>query len=719
MPATTVKTADLHKRTLLIGAPLAFITVALAAWVAGRIVDREFASAAESRIAGAVERASAIVEQYVGERQTGLRLLANVPVVVEATRAAGREVTRRGLDGLSPDALERRLGPVRALRPDSALARFLEEFGDAMGFAAVLFTEWHGVAVNRTIGGDALLHADEDWWQAAIDGREFQGPPEFDEETGLLTMALAVAVVDPATRRPLGVMRGRAALFRLARLLDVADPESAVILTVVDSAGRAIIAPEASQALRPIRDAQAIPRSPGTEVFTLESPTEGRQLVATAPTNGGRWWVVLREPARVTFAGARSLKNALYMGAAVVLLGVLTVVFYATSWLNRKVTVPIRRAGSVAGRVASGDLSASVGAEGAGSEEVGLLLTAVEQMVDALRNLVGQIRLASEESASMAEQISASTQEMSASTQEMANTSQTLTTQAANQADLVRRAVDDATRISGITTQLAEGAGLAADRNTSLLETAEQHRQRLLAGSEQLGQLATDLEAGVADAKRIADMSAEIEAFVKQARTIANQTNMLALNAAIEASRASGGEGRGFAVVADEVRKLATQAARAAASTSDTVHNVLANLQVTGERLTRLAAASSAVREVAEAAASGLQEVAGGAAETSAWTGEISNAAEETRRLVEEITGRMQTIAGGTDSVVAAAEQIAASAEQQSASTEEIASSAAQLAEAADRLTAVVSAFRIHGRRAEEPAEQPPPPSGESSAAAG
>jgi methyl-accepting chemotaxis protein len=713
MPATTVKTADLHKRTLLIGAPLAFITVALAAWVAGRIVDAEFADTAESRIAGAVERASGIVDQYVRERTTGLRLLANVPDVVQATQAAGREVTRRGLDRLPPEELERRFAETRGLRPDTALARFLEESGDATGFAAILFTEWHGFTVNRTTVGNELLHVAEEWWQAAFELGSYQGAPEYDEETGLLTMALAVAVVDADTRRPLGVMRGRAAFFRLARLLGVADPESAVILSVVDSAGRAIIAPDASGLLRPIPDAGAIPRAATTEVVTLESPTEGRQLVATVPANDGRWWVVLREPTSVTFAGARSLKNALYMGAAVVLLGVLTVVFYVTSWLNRKVTVPIRRAGAVAGRVASGDLSASVGAEGAGSEEVGLLLDAVESMVDALRSLVGQIRIASEESASMAEEISASTQQMSASTQEMANTSQNLTTQAGNQSDMVRRAVDDATRISGITTQLAEGAGLAADRNTSLLETAERHRQRLLAGSEQLGQLATDLEAGVADAKRIADMSEEIETFIKQARTIANQTNMLALNAAIEASRASGGEGRGFAVVADEVRKLATQAARAAGSTSDTVHNVLANLQVTGERLTRLAAASSAVREVAEAAASGLQEVAGGAAETSAWTGEISNAADETRRLVQEITGRLQTIAGGTESVVAAAEQIAASAEQQSASTEEIASSAAQLAEAADRLTAVVSSFRVFGERAGEPSDHTPPPAAE------
>ncbi len=236
---------------------------------------------------------------------------------------------------------------------------------------------------------------------------------------------------------------------------------------------------------------------------------------------------------------------------------------------------------------------------------------------------------------------------------------------------------------------------MAAERNASLRETAEEHRERLLQGGKDLTRLAEDLEQGAAEAKRLGDMSQEIEKFVAQARAIAAQTNMLALNAAIEASRAGGGEGRGFAVVADEVRKLAVQAGRAAETTSKTVNSVLQTVQENQTRLTRLAEASASVRAVAESAAGGLQEVAGTAAETSAWTEEISTAAADVRRVVEEITKRLDAAAQGTESVVAAAEEIAASAQEQSASTEEIASSAAQLAEAADRLTAAVQSFRL------------------------
>ena len=703
----TLKSTDLHKRTLLVGAPLAVFVVAAAAWTASRIVEAEFEDAADLRIASAAERAAGTVDQYLRERRSALQLFANIPDIVDLTGIAGRDASRRGLDALPIAALDQQFAATGQLVPDTALARFLEEFGDVSDFAALSFTERHGFTVTSSVLGDDFVQSDEAWWQAAMEQGSYQGEPEVDEASGIMGLTVAHAITDPATGDPIGVMRGTVTLFRLARLA-VSDLQTLAI-EVVDTEERVVISADPSRLLRPINESHQIRRSDLTEVMQIDLPTGGTEWVGTTPTNDGRWWVVVREPEVITYAGSRSLQRALYTGAGAVLFLVLIVVVYVTSWLNRKVTQPVRHVGAVAGRVADGDLSASVVAEEAGSEEVGILLSSVEGMVEALRGLVGQIRLSSEESASMAEEISASTQEMSASTEEMASTCQNLSDQATQQAEQVRGAVGDATRISSITAGLADGATLAANRNTSLLETAEQHRERLLAGSEQLGQLATDLEQGVSDAKRLADMSSQIEAFIKQTRSIATQTNMLALNAAIEASRA-GGEGRGFAVVADEVRKLAAQAAQAAASTADTVHNVLDTLRTTVDRLTALSKASAAVRQIADAAAGGLQEVAGGAAETSAWTGEISNAATEVRKLVDEITERLHAVQGGTESVVAAAEQIAASAQEQNASTEEIASSAAQLAEASERLTAAVSSFRMarSGRREPEPAPAAP-----------
>jgi methyl-accepting chemotaxis protein len=364
------------------------------------------------------------------------------------------------------------------------------------------------------------------------------------------------------------------------------------------------------------------------------------------------------------------------------------------NWLDKRVTEPVQVAAAVTERVAGGDLTVSVGRGQIGTSEVNQLLQSLRGMVTELRKLVTGIRGSSEELAAMAQQISASTEQMSASTQEMAATSQRLSDQSNSQADQVRQAATDAQRILKITTSLAQGSQLASERSAQLKEDANRHRKDLQAGSERLGHLAREIEQGAEDAHRLAGLSTEIQKFVTQAKAIAKQTNMLALNAAIEAARA-GEEGRGFGVVADEVRKLANQAAQSATATSDTVDSVLEGIQSTHERLSSLVQESGTVRQIAEAAALGLQDVTSRATENSAWAKEISTAASDARHLVDEITQRLRAIAESTESFVAAVEQIAASAQEQSASTEEIASSAAHLAEASEKLNAGVTRFRL------------------------
>ncbi len=684
-----------RKRVFLVGIPIVALLVALGVHFATRAAHRQFEHAATMRLTNLARRASETVDQFLRDQRSGLRLLASMPDVVNTARAAGADARRLGLDRQPTSALEAQYSANRALRPDAQIARYLREFRDASDYAEIFFTERHGLVVASSNLTSDFVQSDELWWRLAFDGGRYQGEAGYDESATVVVLELAARITDPTTGEPLGVVRGLVALTRLPDLVARSDEQPGLRIEVVDSVGRALATADASRLLRAPPDAAAIPRSADIEATTLRGPTREDELVATAPVVEAPWWIVIREAADTALATAHAVERAAYVAAGFILVLVVLVMLWITDWYSRTVSRPVQSAGNVARRIAQGDLSVSVASGAAGSQEVLHLLTSVQMMVQALRDLVGQMRVSSEESAAMAEEISASTQQMTASTQQMATTCQELTAQATEQSEMVRVAASDAARILNITTQLADGSRIAAERNMSLLETAEQHRKRLIEGSAQLAELASDLERGAAEAEQLATMSEEIEKFVSQARAIAAQTNMLALNAAIEASRAGGGEGRGFAVVADEVRKLATQAARAAASTSETVENALATVQATRDRLTRLAQASVSVREIAESAVTGLRDVEGGAAETSAWTEQISGASAEVRRLVEEISERLDTVSRGTEAVVAAAEEIAASAQQQSASTEEIAGSAAQLAEAAERLTSVVSSFKL------------------------
>jgi len=522
----------------------------------------------------------------------------------------------------------------------------------------------------------------------------YEGAPRYDSSAAVVSLEYDIAIRAPRVARPVGVFKAVFALDRLSQLLAAADLPGGVRLEVVDAQGRRIVTPDSAELLRPLPQAADIPRESRPATARVVGPGGSADLVVTVPTANGKWWVVFREPERAAYAVARTTATNIVLwtialfGAALALL----VVFWRR--LNRRVTEPVKAAGAIASRVAGGDLSVTVVTERTEAAEVGDLLSSVHSMVVALRRLVGAIRTAADEAAAMATEISASTEQMSASTEEMSATCQDLTKRAAEQAQLVRAAADDAAKILQIATILAAGADDSVRRNSAVAGVAKRHKDVLDQSTAQLAKLVEEVERGAAEADALARASADIQKFVAQAKAVATQTNMLALNAAIEAARA-GPQGRGFAVVADEVRKLASVAAAAATDTADTVRGVLGRVQATRDRLAHLAQGAGVAREAAQTAAQGLGTVAAEAEANDVWSREIANMAGEMRRLVEEIGARLNSVAGGTETLLASAQEIAASSEEQSASTEEIASSANQLAEAADKLTGAVKSFRL------------------------
>jgi methyl-accepting chemotaxis protein len=693
---------------MLVGVPLTVLTIGTGALVAALGTTAQFERTAHDQIRIVSQRSTDLVDQYMQERLSDVLALARTPVIWQAASTASDEAMRLGLDRLTTDSLEQLYVDSRALGADQQVQQLLNTTRDASDFTELFLTERLGLVVSATNRTSDFVQSDEDWWDYAVVAGSYMSPAVYDESAGTVGVELAARIADPMSGQSAGVVKALLDLSRLSQLLSDSDVD-AMTVEAIDSTGRIVLSSDAARVFTLADDAQLLLQAEDGTVVQLPG-LGGGEFASTTVTSDGDWRVVARQPTEVTNQAASAIRNTIYLAAGSVCVVLILLLAWLTEWLHRRVTQPVQVAGTVAQRVADGDLSVGIISSSSGAAEVRHLLGAVRKMVDALRKLVSEIRTSAHDSAAMAEEISAATEQMSASTQEMANTCQDLSSQATEQAELTRKSADDAGRILGITTTLADGAKVSAERGTVLAATASEHRERLLEGGKQLAQLASDLEQGAADAERLAVMSQEIQQFLTQSKAIATQTNMLALNAAIEASRARGGEGRGFAVVADEVRKLANQAARSAATTSEVVRGVLTTVQETQNRLTNLAHASTAVRQVAESAAGALEEVAGATAESSAWGDEISRAAGEVNDLVGEITRRLQSIAHGTESVVASSEEIAASAEEQSASTEQIAASASQLADAADRLTLTVGSFRLTGgaERTSNPALEPP-----------
>ncbi|MBF0117209.1 MAG: HAMP domain-containing protein [Desulfobacterales bacterium] len=292
--------------------------------------------------------------------------------------------------------------------------------------------------------------------------------------------------------------------------------------------------------------------------------------------------------------------------------GVIISIFFA--WIiTRGITRPIAQGLYVAQKLASGDLTIEINVSG--KDEIGQLLSAMQNMVQTLKKIVSEVKRASDNLASGSQHLSSSSQSMAQGAAEQAASVEEASASTEEMSANIRQNTDNALQTDKIAKAVAEDA---------------------IKGGEAVKHTVSAM-------RSIAEKISIIE-------EIARQTNMLALNAAIEAARA-GEHGKGFAVVADAVRKLAERSQSAAGEISKL---------------------SSSSVEIAENAGQMLDKIVPDVRKTAELVQEISAASKEQNSGSEQITQAILQL----DKVV---QQNASVAEELSSTSEEIAAQAEEL----------------------------------------
>ena len=307
-------------------------------------------------------------------------------------------------------------------------------------------------------------------------------------------------------------------------------------------------------------------------------------------------------------------------------------------WVSRSITLPMNEAVKIAQRVATGDLTSRI--EVTSRDETGQLLQALRDMNHALVNIVNEVRSGTETIASASQQIASGNADLSSRTESQASSLEETASSMEELTSTVKQNADNARQAN----QLAVSASEVAVKGGAVV-------------SEVVDTMGSINES----AKKIVDIIGVIDG-------IAFQTNILALNAAVEAARA-GEQGRGFAVVASEVRNLAQRSAQAA-------KEIKALIDTSVEKVD---AGSKLVDQAGET----MQEVVESIKRVTDIMGEISSASAEQTSGIEQV---QQAVA-----------QIDETTQQNAALVEEAAAASESLREQADKLTHVVSVFKLKG----------------------
>jgi methyl-accepting chemotaxis protein len=303
--------------------------------------------------------------------------------------------------------------------------------------------------------------------------------------------------------------------------------------------------------------------------------------------------------------------------------------------LTRSLSGPMAEVGEAARRIAGGDLTGKL--QHAGGGEAGELMEAMQQMQNALRQLVGQVRESGDSIQTASQEVASGNADLSQRTEAAAGSLQVTASSVEQMAGALRQSADVAAQAN----QLAMAASAVAQK-----------------GGEVVAQVVSTMDEITTASRKIGDIIGVIDG-------IAFQTNILALNAAVEAARA-GEQGRGFAVVASEVRSLAQRSAEAAREIKALI----------GTSTDRTEAGARLVGQ----AGSTMGEIVASVRRVSDLIGEITSGASEQR--------------SGIDQINIAVVQLDQMTQQNAALVEQSAAAAESLKDQAQRLTAVVGSFR-------------------------
>ena len=285
-------------------------------------------------------------------------------------------------------------------------------------------------------------------------------------------------------------------------------------------------------------------------------------------------------------------------------------------FISRIISLPLRQGVAFAEAVAKGDLTQRIHLDQ--KDEVGQLATALNAMVDQLKEIVIDVKSAADNVASGSQELSSGSEEMSQGASEQAAAAEEASSSMEQMSSNIRQNADNAIQTEKIAVKSADDAKKGGK---AVEETV--HAMKEIAGK------------------------------ISIIEEIARQTNLLALNAAIEAARA-GEHGKGFAVVASEVRKLAERSQKAAAEISELSGSSVEVAETAGELLAKMV---PDIQKTAEL----VQEISAASREQDTGSEQINKAIQQLDQVIQQNASASEEMASTSEELAAQAERLQSS----------------------------------------------------------
>jgi methyl-accepting chemotaxis protein len=356
----------------------------------------------------------------------------------------------------------------------------------------------------------------------------------------------------------------------------------------------------------------------------------------------------------------QSVRIFAIIGALVLLISVAMATF-----LNRIIAKPLKEISSVAGQVASRDLTVTVPVAHR-ADEVGTLAQTFRGMVENLYEVTREIREGVNLLASaVGEILTASTQVAASAAETATAVSETTTT------------VEEVRQTGEVSSQKAKYVSESAKRATQVSQDGRKSVEDAINGMKHIQD---QMESVAASIMRLSEHSQAIGEIIATVSDLAEQSNLLAVNAAIEAAKA-GEHGKGFAVVAQEVKILAEQSKQATAQ----IRTILNDIQKA------MSTAVIATEQGSKAVEAGVQQ----SEEVSQAIRMLTESIAESAQAATQIAASSQQQLAGMDQVAGAMENIKQASAHNAAGMKQVETTAQKLHDLGQKLKQLVEQHKV------------------------